>query len=198
MTVPGGDRPRGNRCSAWRVNLCDEGVHLSEGTDPYMHDMREAEGGSTHGQNLERIYRAQGDRMWRAVLAFAGDPEIASDAVAEAFAQALRRGGELHAPERWLWRVAFRIAAGDLKDRRKRTPLTTEGTYMMEEPANELVAALARLSEKQRAAVVLHYAAGYPVKDIAAIVDSTPAAVKVHLSRARRRLRQLLEDIQDA
>jgi DNA-directed RNA polymerase specialized sigma24 family protein len=30
--------------------------------------------------------------MWQAVFAFAGDPEVASDAVAEAFTQALRRG----------------------------------------------------------------------------------------------------------
>ena len=40
---------------------------------------------------LERIYREQGERMWRSLLAFSGDPEISSDAVAEAFAQALRR-----------------------------------------------------------------------------------------------------------
>jgi DNA-directed RNA polymerase specialized sigma24 family protein len=41
--------------------------------------------------------------MWQAVLAFAGDPEVASDAVAEAFAQALRRGDAIRSPERWLW-----------------------------------------------------------------------------------------------
>jgi DNA-directed RNA polymerase specialized sigma24 family protein len=44
-------------------------------------------------KELERLYREQGDRMWRAVLAFAGDPEVAKDAVAEAFAQALSRVG---------------------------------------------------------------------------------------------------------
>lgn len=163
-----------------------------------MDKVHESQVGAHPREDFERLYREQGDRLWRAVLAFAGDPDVASDAVAEAFAQALRRGDELHAPERWLWRAAFRIAAGDLKDRRKRTPFTVEGTYIMEESATELLAALARLSEKQRAAVVLHHAAGYPVTDIAAIVDSTPAAVKVHLSRARRRLRLLLEDIQDA
>jgi hypothetical protein len=46
---------------------------------------------SPHGE-LERLYRSQRGRMWQAVFAFAGDPEVASDAVAEAFAQALRRG----------------------------------------------------------------------------------------------------------
>jgi RNA polymerase sigma-70 factor (ECF subfamily) len=54
------------------------------------------------------------------------------------------------------------------------------------------VVALAKLSEKQRAAVVLHHAAGYPAREIAEILGSTTAAVYVHLSRARRRLRELL------
>jgi lactoylglutathione lyase len=42
-------------------------------------------------EQLERLYREQGAKMWRAVLAFAGDPEVADDAVAEGFAQALHR-----------------------------------------------------------------------------------------------------------
>ncbi|TMK86784.1 MAG: hypothetical protein E6G44_01900, partial [Actinobacteria bacterium] len=55
---------------------------------------------SPHGE-LECLYRDERDRMWRAVFAFAGDREVASDAVAEAFAQALRRGAAIRSPERW-------------------------------------------------------------------------------------------------
>jgi RNA polymerase sigma-70 factor (ECF subfamily) len=147
-----------------------------------------------HADRLERLYREQGARMWRAVLAFAGDPEVANDAVAEAFAQALRRGDAIRDPERWLWRTVFRVASGELADRRRRTPKVVEAAYEMEDPARELVAGLAALSPKQRAAVVLHHAAGYPLKDVAAILGSTVGAVKVHLLRGRRRLRELLED----
>lgn len=132
--------------------------------------------------------------MWRAVLAFAGDPEVASDAVAEAFAQALGRGDEIRDPERWLWRSVFKIAAGELKVRGRSGPPGVEGSYEIEEPARELVEALAKLSPKQRAAVVLHHAAGYPLREVAAILGSTTGAVKVHLARGRRRLRELLED----
>ena len=57
------------------------------------------------------------------------------------------------------------------------------------EPADELIGALSRLSPKQRACLVLHHYAGYPVKEVAAIVGSTTAAVKVHLSQGRKRLR---------
>jgi RNA polymerase sigma-70 factor (ECF subfamily) len=147
----------------------------------------------TVGGELERLYRERGDRLWRAVLAFAGDREVADDAVAEAFAQALRRGPAIRSPERWVWRTAFRIAAGELKERRRRaTGRAAEEWYVMEEPVFELVRALARLSEKQRAAVVLHHGAGYPVRDVASIVGSSSAAVRVHLHRGRRRLRELL------
>jgi len=51
---------------------------------------------------IERLYRERGDRIWRGLLAFSGDPEVASDAVAEAFAQVLRRGDEVRDPERWV------------------------------------------------------------------------------------------------
>jgi RNA polymerase sigma factor (sigma-70 family) len=153
-----------------------------------------APAGVSRSDEIERLYRERGDRMWRAVLAFAGDPEVAGDAVAEAFAQVLRRGEDVRDPERWVWRAAFRIASGELKERRKRPVTEAMEAYEMEDPARDLVVALASLSERQRGAVVLHDAAGYPAKEVARIVGSTEAAVRVHLMRGRRRLRELLED----
>ena len=159
--------------------------------------MERAPADVSRSDEIERLYRERGDRMWRAVLAFAGDPEVASDAVAEAFAQVLRRGGGVRDPERWVWRAAFRIASGELKDRRKLPVSETMGTYEMEEPARDLVVALGAISDRQRRAVVLHDAAGYPAKEVARIVGSTEAAVRVHLMRGRRRLRELLKDDDD-
>lgn len=52
------------------------------------------------------------ERLWRSVLGWSGDRDIASDAVAEAFAQAARRGAAIDDLGRWVWRAAFRIAAG--------------------------------------------------------------------------------------
>jgi RNA polymerase sigma-70 factor (ECF subfamily) len=153
--------------------------------------------GVSRVEQIERLYRERGDRIWRGVLAFSGDPEVASDAVAEAFAQVLRRGDEVRDPERWIWRAAFRIAAGELKERRRSDVLVADGSYEMEEPARDLVVALGALSQRQRAAVVLHGAAGYPAREVARIVGSTEAAVRVHLMRGRRRLRELLEDEDD-
>ena len=68
-----------------------------------------------------------------------------------------------------------------------------EASYEMDELARDLVVALAKLPQRQRLAVVLHHAAGYPAKEIAAIVGSTTPAVHVQLSRGRKRLREILE-----
>jgi RNA polymerase sigma-70 factor, ECF subfamily len=145
------------------------------------------------GGELEALYRGDGGRLWRAVLMYAGDREVASDSVAEAFAQALRRGDAIRDPKRWVWRAAFRIAAGELKRRGSRRIEVEEGYEPSDLPLL-LREALARLSPKQRAAVVLHHYAGYPVRDVARIIGSTPSAVGVHLHRARERLRRLLDD----
>jgi RNA polymerase sigma-70 factor, ECF subfamily len=143
---------------------------------------------------IERLYREQGERMWRAVLAFTGDPDVAGDAVAEAFAQALRRGTALRDPARWTWRTVFRIARGELKARRARPVPIRAGHVELPEPAVELIEALRGLPERQRAAVVLHHAADLPVREVAASLGMTSAAVRMNLTRARRRLRELLEE----
>jgi RNA polymerase sigma-70 factor (ECF subfamily) len=147
--------------------------------------------------DLDGLYREQAPRMWRALTAFTGSRDMAQDAVAEAFAQAIARGGEIHSPERWVWKAAYRIAAGDLKRRGSLAELVTDNVVVANEPAWEIRAALTKLSPMQRAAVVLHYYAGYPASEIAAIMGSTAAAVWVHLSRGRRRLAQLLEENDD-
>jgi hypothetical protein len=56
--------------------------------------------------DIETLYRADADRLWRAIFAFAGDAEIASDAVAEACAQVLYRGEAVRDPAAWIWRAA--------------------------------------------------------------------------------------------
>lgn len=140
----------------------------------------------------ERLYREHGKRLWWALLGYAGDPEIASDAMAEAFAQLIRRGDAVRAPANWVWRAAFRIAAGELRRRSEVRPVSLEESYELDEPS-EVLAALRRLSPRQRAAVLLHHYAGYSLKEIASILGSSPATVGVHLTRGRRRLREILE-----
>jgi RNA polymerase sigma-70 factor, ECF subfamily len=144
---------------------------------------------------IEEVYRADGERLWRALLAWTGDREVTSDSVAEAYAQALQRGDELRKPARWIWKAAFRIAAGEVKARGRfsSTPLV-EHAYEPEDLTGSLLMALRQLSPMQRGALVLHYFAGYRAGECARILGLTSAAVRVHLMRGRRRLSELLEE----
>jgi RNA polymerase sigma-70 factor, ECF subfamily len=149
------------------------------------------------GRRLERVYREHGDRLWRAVLLASGSREVADDATAEAFAQALRRGRELRDPAAWVWRVAFRLAAGELKERGRVQTFEEEPVSGLPEPFVDLWRALARLPLKQRASVVLADYAGWSHREIAKALGSSVSAVGVHVHRARKRLRDLLEDDDD-
>jgi RNA polymerase sigma-70 factor (ECF subfamily) len=143
--------------------------------------------------SVESLYRADGDRLWRALFAFTSDGEIASDAVAEAYAQLLRRGASVRNPQAWTWRAAFRIAAGTMKANGS-TPSGSEsrGVHVDRYVDSDLLTALAALPIAQRAAVVLFYYADLPVGQIASRVGSNSIAVRANLARGRRRLRQLL------
>lgn len=143
---------------------------------------------------IERLYRDESPRLWRSLLLFTGDPEVASDAVAETFARALAGRDVIRRPERWIWRVGFRVATAELKRRGRAEPVAREATYEMPEETTDLVAALRRLTPNQRAAVILHYYGGASVEEIAHRMGATRSAAGVHLHRARKRLRDLLGD----
>ncbi|MDH4111562.1 MAG: RNA polymerase sigma factor [Actinomycetota bacterium] len=163
--------------------------------------MREVAISVEPGSGYEALYREHGDRLWRSVFLYSGDRDVASDAVVEAFAQAIARGDEIHSPLAWVTRAAFRIAAGDLQERRR----TIQPIHPVPEPAYDLrelevplAPELARLSPKQRAAVILHDVEGFRLQEVAELIGSTTSAVGVHLHRAHRRLRAMLEESEDA
>src|SRR5439155_97829 len=72
---------------------------------------------------FDALYARVGPRLWRAVLAYTGgDRDITDDVVAEAFARTLGRIADVRTPEAYLFRVAFRLAARELR----RSPTTPE------------------------------------------------------------------------
>lgn len=144
--------------------------------------------------DIAELYTGEGPRLWRAVFAFTHDREVTDDAVAEAFAQCVRRGEAVRDPRAWVWRSAFRIAAGELQDRRRR--FGGEVPERAHEPPDEvipLLRVLRQLSTNQRAAIVLRHYAGYGTDEIASLLGIGRATVRVHLSRGRKRLRALLD-----
>jgi RNA polymerase sigma-70 factor, ECF subfamily len=150
---------------------------------------------------LRLVYEEIHSRLWRAVLAWSGSRDVADEAVADAFAQAARRGAELRDPAAWIWRATFRIAAGELARRRRSPQTPLDGVVDLAAPdtlppgeAVDLLRALQQLSDQQRQAIVLVDAAGLTAPEAAAVLQTTPATIRVQLMRARRRLRTLLAD----
>jgi RNA polymerase sigma-70 factor, ECF subfamily len=146
---------------------------------------------------VERVWLEQGPRLWRSLSAFTGDPDLASEVVAESFAQLLGRGTDVRHADRWIWRAAFLIARGELRRRSRARAQTLEAvsSVSMPEPVVDVVLALRRLTPKQRLAAVLMLYADMPARDAARVMGCSPATARVHLSQARKRLRPLLEDL---
>jgi len=144
-------------------------------------------------QDVENLYRADAQKMWRALVGFSGSREVADDAVAVAFTRALSHGasGSIENLSGWTWRVAFRLAVAELA---RKAPLLDKGKDQVEpSPAvPDLVRALRRVSNHQRLALVLHDYADRSTAEVADILGCSRGTVLVHLSGGRRRLRTLV------
>lgn len=149
-------------------------------------------------RELERLFGSEGPKLWRALVAYTGDVDLANEARAEAFAQALGHREEIRSPAAWIWTASFRVARGLLKERSVRSDATVDdASYSIPDPVRDIVDALRTLPPKQRLAIVLHDYADRPTREVAEILGSSRATVHVHLSAARRRLRPLLQEGSD-
>lgn len=141
--------------------------------------------------DVEAVYRAEHRLLWRSLLSYTCDPEMASDAESEAFTQAMRRGDKIADLSAWVWRAAFRIAAGMLAarshDQAMLARLTAEPT--LERSLLDFLALLGDLSEQQRACVALRYTGGFSASEIAEMLGTSPGTVRVQLHRAHSALR---------
>lgn len=161
---------------------------------------------------LRDSYDRVHSRLWRALLAWSGDREVADEAAAEAFAQAARRTDDIRDMDAWVWRSGFRIAAGELHRRSRRaqpaglpTEVVTDHLAYQQglahldvpEAGLDLLRALSQLTEQQRASVVLRDMAGLSAQETAAALNTTSTTVRVQALRARRKLRELLETDDD-
>ena len=77
-------------------------------------------------------------------------------------------------------------------ERRPALDPSPETTLLRAERRAELLAAVDRLPERQRAVVILSRFEGHANRDVAAMLDLSEATVRVHLFRAVRSLRRIL------
>ena len=151
------------------------------------------------GQAAKELYGTEGARLWRAVLAYTGDREVANYSVAEAFAHVLARTGRTRRPAQAVWRAAFRFADAEMTERSRFAGVDPpEGVEAvldeggLRDPSGLLLMALRRLAPMQRGALVLRHYAGRSTWSAANILGTSVALMPLHLTRGKRRLRHLL------
>lgn len=157
----------------------------------------------TREQFISNVEGSQG-AFRRFLLALCcGDAALADDIAQESYIKAYLACDGLDDTEKfnsWLRRIGFTTFLNHARSKRVYAdceeaadvpaPERADGAFEYE----ALYAALRRMPDKERTAVLLFYMDGYPIKKIAEIVGSSQAAVKQHLSRGRIRLRGLLTD----
>lgn len=134
------------------------------------------------------------NRLYRAALAILGNPQEAEDAVQDAFVKYLEKAPErLEQPAAWLMRVLVNGCKSRLRLHwRRELPLPETLPAPGPEERRELEELYA-LSPEDRAAIHLFYYEGYSTGEIAAMTGQRPGTVRARLSRARSRLKRLLE-----
>ena len=154
-------------------------------------------------RRFEQVYR----RYYGEVLAYARRraPGAAYDIVADTFLVAWRRFDEL--PDEPLpWLIA--VARNTLANHRRATASRTAAAFRLaseraaspelEEPAADerLRSVLARLSERDREALLLVAWDGLSQRQAAAVLGCSPVAFRIRLHRARKRLRAELDALE--
>jgi RNA polymerase sigma-70 factor, ECF subfamily len=154
----------------------------------------EQAGGTTGAHDWGALFDHESERLYRSLYAYSGGRRaVAEDATVEAFARGIAQGDRVREPVAWLYRTAFRVAAADLKRDAKRTEQPEETVEPETGSDPQVLDALRSLPSQQRTAAVLHYIVDLPVDEVASRMGIASATVKVHLFRARKHLRALLE-----
>ena len=153
-------------------------------------------------EDYRAFYASAFARLVGQVYLLTGDFGEAQDAVQEAFIRAWsrrRRVADGDEPEAWIRTVARRIAVSRWRSGRSRLAAWRRHGPIADVPAPGvetplIVAALQRLPEEQRRAIVLHHLCDRSVDQVAAETGAPPGTVKARLSRGREALRQILDE----
>lgn len=149
------------------------------------------------------LFRRHKDRMWGVALRTCGNPDLAADAVQDAFISALRRSDSYRgdaAVTTWLHRITVNACLDRLRRQKPTSELPeydlTDGSDAPRDVDIRLTVqeALAKIPEQQRAALVLVDMYAVPVAEAAEILGVAEGTVKSRCFRGRAALAEILAD----
>jgi len=152
---------------------------------------------------FEEFFRERYGEVVRSMRLMVGDHARAEELTQEAFARACRhwrRVRTLDRPVAWVYVVATNEARREWRrDQRAASPPGNAPAVTFDDAAGKVAttvdvqAALAQLTDRQRAAVVLRYVADLPVAEIAEVMGCATGTVKATLHQALALMRVELE-----
>jgi RNA polymerase sigma-70 factor (ECF subfamily) len=155
---------------------------------------------------FEQIVALHERRIFALALRLTGSVEDAKDATQETFIRLHRKMGQIDSSRSaggWLYTVAVN-ACRDIGRERQRSRLVPmdmglvepganpEGLYSDQERESRFRAALKRLPEKERSALLLREMEGLSIAEVARILGSSETTVRSQICSARLKLRKLL------
>jgi RNA polymerase sigma-70 factor, ECF subfamily len=161
---------------------------------------------------IETLFARHHTEIYAYLVRMVRDSELAADLAQDAFIRAYRALGSLddHAKARaWLYQIANRVALDELRRRRiiRFIPWTGESRgaapsaerlAMDTRLSGDLERALARIPERQRAALLLAEVHDLTGLELAAALGTSHVAARALLTRARESLRRALADESEA
>ena len=158
--------------------------------------------------SFDQVLRQREAQVLRTAFRILGNWADAEDVAQEAFLRLHRHGLDFAndgATGAWLYRVTVNLCFDRTRSRRPSQELldvpslerSAEAAVLMEEKKRRLMAALAMLPTRERAAVVLREIEGLSTAEVAAALGSSEVTVRSQISRALVRLRNMLirEDV---
>jgi RNA polymerase sigma-70 factor (ECF subfamily) len=155
---------------------------------------------------VEDLFAQHQHEIFAYLVRMLRDPELAADLTQDAFVKAYRAYDSLQKPENaraWLYQIAHRVALDNLRRRKivrfvplvgetRNTAPSAEHLAMDLRLSGELQAALEKIPERQRAALLLAELHDLTGLELAAALGVSHVAARALLTRARESLRQAL------
>jgi RNA polymerase sigma-70 factor, ECF subfamily len=155
---------------------------------------------------VEGLFVRHHTEIYTYLLRMLREPELAADLTQDAFIKAYRNYETLEKPENaraWLYQIAHRVALDEIRRRKiirflpwtGESPGAAPSAERMVMDANlsgDLQRALARIPERQRAALLLAELHDLSGVELAAALGVSHVAARALLTRARESLRQAL------
>ena len=153
--------------------------------------------------SFDQVVRDRETRVLRAAYRILGNWADAEDVAQEVFLRLHRHGLSFPSDAAfgsWLYRVTVNLCLDRTRSARTSAEMpellstdhSAEAAAIRDEDTSRLVAALATLPPRERAAVVLREIEGLSTSEVAAVMGSAEATVRSQVAKAISKLREIL------